>query len=188
MRTPFFFFLPCRSDAGHWSVVRHASDTGETDDISVSATLLGPIALLSAHLTFLQSTLPQKTVSTAYRRIASRLALHIMQRQVTYRGRTKITAQQGRLALAEFELWAETCRLALARTPAMRSEAPWRALLQAGRIVAADGDTWKSVVESTFSVRDDQEWEKRMLELVGFSELSREEVGQVIRTRADLDH
>ena len=110
-----------------------------------------------------------------------------MQRQVIYRGRTKLTVQQGRLILAEFELWAETCRLALSRTPAARTEAPWRSLLQAGRIVAADGEQWKSLVETTFGMKEDLEWEKSMLELVGFAELSREEAGQVIRTRADID-
>ncbi|KAH8100492.1 RINT-1 family protein [Cristinia sonorae] len=166
---------------------QHSSAETTTDDITVSATLLGPIATLSGHLTFLQSTLPQKTVGNIYRRIASRLALHIMQRQVIYRGRTKLTAQQGKVILAEFELWAETCRLALARIPAMRSEAPWRSLLEAGRIVAADGERWRGIVQSTFGMNQDQEWEKNMLELVGFAELSREEVGQIIRTRADFD-
>jgi len=171
----------------HYSGTTSQLTSTEDDDITVPATLLGPIALLSGHLTFLQSTLPQKTVGSIYKCIASRLALHIMQRQVTYRGRTKLTSYQGKLVLAEFELWAETCRQALSKLPATRSEAPWRSLLQAGRIVAADGERWKSIVETTFGMDQDQDWEEKMLQLVGFSELSRDEVGQVIRTRADLD-
>ncbi|THH29732.1 hypothetical protein EUX98_g4456 [Antrodiella citrinella] len=163
------------------------TEPGAADDIVVSATLLGPIALLSAHLTFLQNTLPQKTVATIYRRVASRLALHIIQRQVTYRGRTRLTAQQGKLILAEFELWVETCRQALLRMPAARTEAPWRSLLQTGRIVAADGERWKDIVEATFGTDQDLDWEQKMVQLVGFSELSRDEAGQVTRTRADAE-
>lgn len=92
--------------------------------------------------------------------------------------------------MAECELWAETCRLALSSTPStartsQRAEVPWRGLLQAARIVGADGERWNRITEVTFGVGDDEKWESDMRELVGFAELSREEVGQVIRARIE---
>lgn len=157
------------------------------DGIALAATLLGPIALLSSHLTFLQSTLPQGTVTSVYRTVASQLATHILNRQILYRGRSRITPDQGKVIMAECELWAETCRLALAKSGAGRTEAPWRGLLEAGRIVGADGEAWTKIVDSTFGVLNDEEWEKVLIEMVGFSELGREDVGQVIRSRTDSE-
>ncbi|KAI0080027.1 RINT-1 family protein [Panus rudis PR-1116 ss-1] len=166
------------------------SSSSNADDIALSATLLGPIALLSSHLTFLSSAFPPKTVTSLYRTIASRLATHILHRQILYRGRSWITPQYGKVVMAECELWAETCRLALSSTPStartsQRAEVPWRGLLQAARIVGADGARWDRITEVTFGVGDDEEWESDMRELVGFAELSREEVGQVIRARIE---
>lgn len=158
-----------------------------SNDIALSTTLLGPIALLSSHLTFLQLTLPQTSVTSLYRTIASRLATHILNRQILYRGRSRITPEQGKVILAECELWAETCRLALAKTASGRTEAPWRGLLEAGRIVGADGESWRKIVDSTFGVLGDDEWEKALTDVVGFSELGREDVGQVIRARTDSE-
>ncbi|KAK7694298.1 hypothetical protein QCA50_001480 [Cerrena zonata] len=164
-----------------------SSQSDIRDDIALAATLLGPIALLSSHLTFLQSTLPQKTVTSIYRTVASRLATHILHRQILYRGRSRITPDQGKVIMAESELWAETCRLALAKSGTGRTEAPWRGLLEASRIVGADGEAWRKIVDSTFGVLNDEEWEAVLTEMVGFSELGREDVGQVIRSRTDSE-
>jgi len=157
------------------------------DDISLATTLLGPIALLSSHLSFLRSTLPQTAVISFYRRIASRLSSHILQRQILYRGHGRISQQQGKAILAETELWVETCQIALARAERARVEAPWRSLLQASRLIGAEGKRWHTVVDTTFGVSGDHEWEETMLNTVGFAELSREEVGQILRTRADCE-
>lgn len=156
------------------------------DDIALSNTLLVPIALLSSQLTFLQSSLPQTVVTALYRRIAAHLALHISQRAVVYRGRARVTPYEGRRILAECELWVETCRQALVRGTA-RAEAPWRSLLQAGRIVGAQGEVWERVVDATFGTLSDSEWEEVMVEVAGWAELTREEVGQIIRTRTDCE-
>ena len=164
-----------------------SSQSEVNDDIALAETLLGPIALLSSHLTFLQATLPQTTVTSIYRTVASRLATHILHRQILYSGRSRITPVKGKVIMAECELWAETCRLALAKTGAGRTEAPWRGLLEAGRIVGADGEAWTKIVDSTFGVLNDEEWEKVLTEMVGFSELGREDVGQVIRSRTDSE-
>lgn len=152
-------------------------------DIVLAPTLVAPIALLSSQLTLLQSTLPRMIATALYRRTASHLASHILQRAIMYRGRARISPQEGRTILAECELWVETCRLAL-HGPG-RVEAPWRSLLQAARIVGAQGDEWQKVVDVTLGTATDEEWEAVVLDLVGFAEIGREEMGQIIRTRTD---
>lgn len=88
--------------------------------------------------------------------------------------------------MAECELWAETCRLALSRAGATRAEAPWRTLLQAGRLVGIDGDQLQKVSAATFGATQDHDWERVLIEVIGLSELSREEVGQVLHSRSDF--
>ncbi|EPS99064.1 hypothetical protein FOMPIDRAFT_1125069 [Fomitopsis schrenkii] len=162
-------------------------NTDRQDDIALATTLLGPLALLSSEVSFLHSTLPSRTAATLYRRIASRLASHILQRQIFYRGRGHIDLQEGKAILAESELLVETCQIALAPADRNRAEAPWRQLLQASRLIALEGNQWQKVVDSTFGVTADQDWEDVMLDTVGATELSREEVGQVLRTRYDCE-
>ncbi|EIN13385.1 hypothetical protein PUNSTDRAFT_129073 [Punctularia strigosozonata HHB-11173 SS5] len=160
------------------------------DDVGVSPTLIGSIALLSSHLTFLKSTLPHTTVLALYRSIASRLSLHILQRQVQYRGRGRILPAEGASIHSECELWLETSRSALAGTPgvtAARTEGPWRRLLEAGRLFGLVGDDWRKVMLMTFGAHEDEKWEELVAGVVGFSELSREEVGQILRTRSDCE-
>ncbi|PSR80710.1 hypothetical protein PHLCEN_2v6626 [Hermanssonia centrifuga] len=161
-----------------------ASNVDGDHDIGLPPTLLGPIALLSSHLTYLQSSLPQATVTTLYRRIASHLATHILQRAIMYRGCARISPQEGKTIMTECELWVETCRHALSRSSG-RAEAPWRPLLQAGRIVGAQGDSWRRIVDATLGRTTDQDWETVMLDAVGLAELSREDVSQAVKARAD---
>ncbi|KAH9937391.1 TIP-1 family-domain-containing protein [Fomitopsis serialis] len=149
------------------------------DDIALATTLLAPLALLSSEVSFLQSSISARTAATLYRRIASRLGSYILQRQIFYRGRGPI--------LAESELFVETCQIALARSDRSRAEAPWRQLLQASRLIALEGNQWQKAVDATFGVTADQDWEEVMLDAVGATELSREEVGQVLRTREDCE-
>ncbi|KAF9821810.1 hypothetical protein IEO21_00240 [Rhodonia placenta] len=166
----------------------HFSGSSSTrDDISLAASLLGPVALLSSQLTFLQSSLPRAMVTTLYRRMATRLSAHILSRQFQYRGRGRLSPQDGKAILAETELWVETCQVALAGSERPRVEAPWRRLLQASRLVGADGNKWQRVVDSTFGATEDSDWEAVMLDTVGCAELDRDEVGQILRTRWDCD-
>ena len=115
------------------------------------------------------------------------LATHILQRALLYRGRARVAPAEGRAIMAECELWASTCRHALPRAPAARIEAPWRGLLQAARVVGAQGELWAQVVDATLGVASDEQFEEAMRELVGFAELSREDVTQIIRTRTDCE-
>ncbi|KAI8995431.1 TIP-1 family-domain-containing protein [Trametes punicea] len=154
------------------------------DDIALAQTLLGPLALLSSHLTFLRGMLPRTTSTSLYRRIASRLGTHLLQRQILYRGRARVTVGESKTVLAEAELWVETARTALKEERA-RVEAPWRAYLEAARLLAGEGEAWERVVRVTFGTEADEAWEGVMLESVGLCELSREEVQQVLRRRED---
>ncbi|KAF8640664.1 hypothetical protein AX17_000321 [Amanita inopinata Kibby_2008] len=171
----------------------HTMDSTESivveqpDDVSLSQSLLAPIALLSSHLTFIRSSLPQNAVINLYRRIASRLAEHILHRQVLYRGQFNL--RQGRLITAECELWAETCRATLAGRlggARYRVETPWLRLLQAGRLVGLDGDEWRMVKNASLEDVTGEDWSKLMARVVGVSELNREEVDKVLRRRRDF--
>ncbi|KAI0666341.1 TIP-1 family-domain-containing protein [Trametes maxima] len=166
--------------------VTPAQHTDESDDIALAQTLLGPLALLSSHLTFLRGTLPRVTSTALYRRIASKIATHLFQRQVLYRGRARASVHEGKAILAEAELWVETARTAL-KEERPRVEAPWRAYLQAARLLAGEGAEWERIVDATFGMGSDGEWEEVMLEHVGLCELPREEVQQVLRRREDCE-
>ncbi|TFY64757.1 hypothetical protein EVG20_g5839, partial [Dentipellis fragilis] len=107
-----------------------------TSDIALPPALLSALAVLSAHLSFLVRTLPQSTALALYRQIAARLATHILQRAVFYRGHQRLSAAEGRVLQGECELWVETSRQALGSAGAGskgRVEGPWRRLLEAGR-------------------------------------------------------
>lgn len=157
------------------------------DGISLAPTLLRPIALLSTHLSFIQSVLPQATTVNLYRRIASHIASHVLQRAIFYRGRARVSPQEGKTILAESELWVETCRVALGRGERARIEGPWRRLLQASRLVGLEGQAWQTAVDVTLGVTGDAEWEDAMIQAVGFAELTREETEQILRVRTDCD-
>lgn len=94
--------------------------------------------------------------------------------------------QEGKVVLAEAELWVETARTAL-KAERARVEAPWRAYLLAARLLAGEGPEWNKIVEATFGTMSDTEWEETMLEGVGLCEMPREEVQQVLRRREDCE-
>ncbi|VDB92161.1 unnamed protein product [Peniophora sp. CBMAI 1063] len=113
--------------------------------------------------------------------LAQALCTHIPQRALLYRRPGRVPVEQGKRLQGEMALWAETARGAL---PAgVRAEAPWARLVQAGRVVGAEGDVWEGVlrVASGFYGLDNME------EYVGGTELSEEEVGMIVGVRADYD-
>jgi RAD50-interacting protein 1 len=156
-------------------------------DIALPQTLLGPVALLSADLKLIRSILPRTTLLTIYRRIASRLSEHIFHREILYCGRGQLSLSRGQAIAAECELWVETCNVALAGAVSdlgrERIENPWRGLLTAGRLVGLDDDSWKEVVDVTSRMSNDDEWKAVLDAIVGFCDLSREVVQQVLYTR-----
>jgi hypothetical protein len=161
----------------------------EADDLQLPSTLLAPVALLSSHLIFLASALPPALAAAVYRAVAGRLATHVLQRQILFRGRARLSARAGRALRAEAELWADTCARALGgAAPGARAQAPWRRLLTAARVLGAEDGVWRKLVLVTLGGHDDAAWRDAVADAIGVCELNREEVAQVIRTRIDGDN
>ncbi|KAL4068308.1 TIP-1 family-domain-containing protein [Scleroderma yunnanense] len=181
------------------SLASTSNDEGATDDLMVPPTLLPSIALLSSHLTFLRTSLPSSTVTHLYRRIASRIAEHILQREVLFRpgltrvsgGRQVFTRRQARAVHAECELWAETCQVAL-NTSRARAEKPWSRLLTAGRLMGTEMQGYERACqvllgEGQEGSKDEDKWEDAMDEITGLGSgaLGRDEVKALLRLRGD---
>lgn len=161
-------------------------------EATVSSTLLPAVALLSSHLTFLRSTLPATVVTRLYRRTASRLSEHILQRQVLFRpgltrgsARHGLTRVQARVVQAECELWAETSHVAM-NTSRSRIEKPWSRLLAAGRLLGADLQKHERLLDALFDGKNDG-WEELLdnVTALGSGGLGMDEVKTVLRLRDD---
>ncbi|KAG1864638.1 RINT-1 family protein [Suillus subalutaceus] len=173
---------------------KDGSDTQHADDgIAVPPSLLPSIALLSAHLNFLRNTLPTAVTTHVYRRIATHIAEHILQREVLFRPgltrgqfRTGLAWEQARSVHAESELWAETCQVAL-RTSRARAEGPWARLLVAGRLLGASRQEVDRAVKEVLGGQGDA-WEDALdaVTSLGSGGLGKEEVKIVLRLRDDL--
>jgi hypothetical protein len=169
------------------------SDAHADDGIAVPPSLLPSIALLSAHLTFLREILPTAVTTHVYRRIATRISEHILQREVLFRPgltrgqfRTVLAREQARSVLAESELWAETCQAAL-RTSRARAEGPWARLLVAGRLLGASRQEVDRAVKEVLGGQGDG-WEDALdaVASLGSGGLGKEEIKTVLRLRDDL--
>lgn len=104
-----------------------------------------------------------------------------------YRGVQTVSLAEGRIIQSECELWVETCRQALGGGGggSGRVEAPWRRLLEAGRLIGAEGKRFEDIVEVAYSAMRQKDWEERMGELIDWTELGRDEVVLVVQTRKD---
>jgi hypothetical protein len=127
------------------------------------------------------------TLTVLYRRIASVLSEHVLHREILYRGVGRVQPTDCQAIAAECELWVETCHAALAGIGGRdRIEAPWLALLEAGRLICLEGSARDKANVSTFGPSGQDEWEKTLVDLVGISVLGREKVRQILRVRGEL--
>lgn len=171
----------------------HTQDSNDsTMEATVPSTLLPAVALLSSHLAFLRSTLPASVVTRVYRRTASRISEHVLQRQVLFRPgltrgsvRNGLTRTQARVVQAECELWAETSQVAMSTSRA-RSEKPWSRLLAAGRLLGTDLQNHERLLDALFGKRSDG-WEDLLDNVteLGSGGLGMDEVKTVLRLRDD---
>jgi len=174
----------------HFSAsVIHTQDLNDsTVEVTVPSTLLPAVALLSSHMAFLRSTLPASVVTRLYRRTASRISEHVLQRQVLFRPgltRGSATRTQSRVVQAECELWAETSQVAM-NTSRARVEGPWSRLLAAGRLLGADLQKHQRLLDALFGGKGDG-WEELVDNVteMGSGGLGMDEVKTVLRLRDD---
>jgi RAD50-interacting protein 1 len=169
-----------------FSPCAYSQGSGNTPhpDAPISPTLLPALSILSSHLSVLRRTLPRANMSTVYRRIGSHLNAHVLQRAILYRRPREVTDAERRALQRESELWVDTCRLAL-NDAGDRVEVPWRRLVQAGRVLGADDEVWAQILKVSFNDLGQEEWEHSLTELIHGTELSREEVRLIARTRED---
>jgi hypothetical protein len=121
-----------------------------------------------------------------YRRICSRIADHILQREILHRGRGQVNLKEGRAILAEYELWIETCYAALSGVDRNRVMAPWLVFLQAATMVSVEGEARDRLMHVVFGATTG-EWEDTMVEIIGVSEMAKEVAAKVLRIREDYD-
>ncbi|KAG8971230.1 hypothetical protein FRB90_010563 [Tulasnella sp. 427] len=162
-------------------------DAGESNALSIPATLVSPISLLSSEISFLAQTLPTAEVTGLYRRVASSLASHIIQRSVSHRGKGQFSPAEGQAFKDECGTWVETSRMALARggaALAKRADLPWQSLTDVAAVVGVPESEFEKVVAAAFD-HGDSEFEVVMKQ-IGVRALSRADVQNFLRARADL--
>jgi len=156
--------------------------TPGTGDVILSQTLLAPIARLSAHLALVHQSLPANTTTALYRKIASHISNHILQRQVLYQGRGRMTCQEGKNVMDEAKLWVETSRMALSGS-VRRVEGPWEKLVESGKLLSLEGEAFAKAVRIS-TTGSEGEFQTLCVEF-GVTSTLREEATDILKVRED---
>ena len=102
----------------------------------------------------------------------------------------RLTLQEGKRFYSEYQLWVESCQVALRGTlgdSKARVETPWRRLLQAGRLLSAEGAVWTAILDATFGMQSNDEWERTVYGHLSPLQLEREDVAKILQMREDCD-
>ena len=169
---PLLIYILCRP----WE----EQDTA--DPMTLPPGLAAPLAGLAAQLVFLRSALPVTIAVSLYRRIASALAHHIVQRGIIYRGRGRVSHATAARFVTEAQAWISTCQAALPREPIRRVEAPWAVLLEACALLTLEGEKFRL---ASRAVDNDLTYGAAMEEL-GLAQLARLDAREVVRARMDF--
>ncbi|KAG9103847.1 hypothetical protein FRC06_007525 [Ceratobasidium sp. 370] len=155
---------------------------GEDDDsVRIPTSLVSPLTTLSTHLSLLSKTLSPPASAAIYRRVASSLASHILQRSVFHYGRGRLTPARGVAFAREASLWVEASQMAM---PNRRVEAPWQRLLDGARLVAIkQGEDFEAAKNVLWDGTEEQCSE--FAEAVGVKGLSRQEMQDALKVRSD---
>ncbi|KAG9013900.1 hypothetical protein FRB93_000281 [Tulasnella sp. JGI-2019a] len=176
--------------ASKWEKIGGQDLSQETNALSMPATLVAPISLLSSCLTFLSQSVPEATTTALYRRIAAIVTQNIIQRVIVGRGRHQFSPADGYAFKDECGMWVEASRMALfggsARDDprlAKRVEHPWQELTNVATIVGWPEKTLVDIVNATLD-GEDADFEKAMIE-IGVRGLSRDNARGLLRSRSD---
>jgi hypothetical protein len=154
----------------------------DEESIGIPAALVSPLTTLSTHLSLLVKSLSPSASATLYRRIATSIASHILQRSVTHFGRGRLTPSHGAVFAREVGLWVEASRMAM---PGRRIEAPWQRLLDGARLVAISrGEDFEAAKGVVWNGTEEQCAE--FAEAIGVKVLSRSEMQDALRARSDF--
>lgn len=86
--------------------------------------------------------------------------------------------------MEEVNLWVEACRIAMSGS-VRRADLPWKRLLDAGRLLSLDGDAFEQVAHAV--KLGEEEEGKKAAEMVGVSDLSIDDIMQILSIRDDFN-
>ncbi|KAL5636018.1 hypothetical protein ACGC1H_004731 [Rhizoctonia solani] len=166
---------------GYFAKQWESGHDNDDNSVSIPATLVSPLTTLTTHLSLLVKTLPSSTTASLYRRIASSIASHILQRSVFHFGRGRMVPSRGVVFGREAHLWVEASQMAM---PNRRVEGPWQRLLESAKLVSIpEGADFEAAKDAVWRASDEQCAE--FAEAMGVRSLDRKEMQDALRARSD---
>ncbi|CAE6408530.1 unnamed protein product, partial [Rhizoctonia solani] len=139
---------------GYFSKQWEANNDADEELVAIPATLVSPLTTLTTHISLLVKTLPSSTTASLYRRIASSIASHILQRSVLHFGHGRMIPSRGTVFAREVCLWVEASQMAM---PNRRVEAPWQRLLDGAKLVSIpEGPEFEAAKNAAWRASDEQ--------------------------------